>query len=189
MHTMTPQRGAKNKEMKKGLLILGIICGLMLTARAQQVVVEQIDTLDHVDNINNVDTLSVQDSIHVSVKLIVNDMERVTVHQDSAITQLMLDKRLGYVRGEHTKEGYRVQIYASNRQQLAKKEASELQLRIEALIDVPVYTISEPPFWKVRIGNFETRESANEYKNAFLQIFPELAGSTYVVSDKIIIIQ
>lgn len=41
MHTMTPQRGAKNKEMKKGLLILGIICGLMLTARAQQVVVEQ----------------------------------------------------------------------------------------------------------------------------------------------------
>ena len=116
-------------------------------------------------------------------------MARVTVHQDSAITQLMLDKRLGYVRGEQIKEGFRVQIYASNRQQLAKKEASELQLRIEALIDVPVYTISEPPFWKVRIGNFETRDSANEYKNTFLQLFPELTGSTYVVPDKIIIIR
>ena len=75
------------------------------------------------------------------------------------------------------------------RRELAKKEASELQLRIEALIDVPVYTISEPPFWKVRIGNFETRDSANEYKNTFLQLFPELTGSTYVVPDKIIIIR
>jgi hypothetical protein len=129
------------------------------------------------------------DSIETTVKLIIDDMARVTVHQDSAITQLMLDKRLGYVRGEQIKEGFRVQIYASNRQQLAKKEASELQLRIEALIDVPVYTISEPPFWKVRIGNFETRDSANEYKNTFLQLFPELTGSTYVVPDKIMIIR
>lgn len=155
----------------------------MLTTRAEQVVVVRADSVNHLD------TLVVMDSIETTVKLIIDDMARVTVHQDSAITQLMLDKRLGYVRGEQIKEGFRVQIYASNRQQLAKKEASELQLRIEALIDVPVYTISEPPFWKVRIGNFETRDSANEYKNTFLQLFPELTGSTYVVPDKIIIIR
>lgn len=155
----------------------------MLTTRAEQVVSVRADSVNHLD------TLVVMDSIETTVKLIIDDMARVTVHQDSAITQLMLDKRLGYVRGEQIKEGFRVQIYASNRQQLAKKEASELQLRIEALIDVPVYTISEPPFWKVRIGNFETRDSANEYKNTFLQLFPELTGSTYVVPDKIIIIR
>ena len=155
----------------------------MLTTRAEQVVAVRADS------VNRLDTLVVMDSIETTVKLIIDDMARVTVHQDSAITQLMLDKRLGYVRGEQIKEGFRVQIYASNRQQLAKKEASELQLRIEALIDVPVYTISEPPFWKVRIGNFETRDSANEYKNTFLQLFPELTGSTYVVPDKIIIIR
>ena len=155
----------------------------MLTTRAEQVVSVRADSVNHLD------TLAVMDSVETTVKLIIDDMARVTVHQDSAITQLMLDKRLGYVRGEQIKEGFRVQIYASNRQQLAKKEASELQLRIEALIDVPVYTISEPPFWKVRIGNFETRDSANEYKNTFLQLFPELTGSTYVVPDKIIIIR
>lgn len=159
------------------------MCGLMLTTRAEQVVSVRADSVNHLD------TLAVMDSVETTVKLIIDDMARVTVHQDSAITQLMLDKRLGYVRGEQIKEGFRVQIYASNRQQLAKKEASELQLRIEALIDVPVYTISEPPFWKVRIGNFETRDSANEYKNTFLQLFPELTGSTYVVPDKIIIIR
>lgn len=155
----------------------------MLTTRAEQVVAVRADS------VNQLDTLVVMDSVETTVKLIIDDMARVTVHQDSVITQLMLDKRLGYVRGEQIKEGFRVQIYASNRQQLAKKEASELQLRIEALIDVPVYTISEPPFWKVRIGNFETRDSANEYKNTFLQLFPELTGSTYVVPDKIIIIR
>jgi hypothetical protein len=54
---------------------------------------------------------------------------------------------------------------------------------------MPVYTLSEPPFWKVRIGNFETREEANHYKTVLLQLFPELVGSTYVVPDKIILLQ
>ena len=102
---------------------------------------------------------------------------------------MMHDKRIGYVRGEQKKDGFRVQIYASNRQQEAKREATELQQSIESQIDMPVYTLSEPPFWKVRIGNFETREEANHYKTVLLQLFPELVGSTYVVPDKIILLQ
>ena len=120
---------------------------------------------------------------------ITDEMPYAIVHQDSLIKQLMSDKRSGYTRGEQLMDGFRVQIYASNQQQLAKQEATELQQRIEPLIDIPIYTISEPPFWKVRIGNFTTREDANEYKNTFLQLFPELTGSTYIVPDKIIIIR
>jgi hypothetical protein len=133
------------------------------------------------------DTLESVDSIYLP--LIVDDMPYAVVHQDSMVTRLMQDKRVGYTRGEQLIDGFRVQIYASNSQQQAKKEAAELQQRIEPLIDIPVYTLSEPPFWKVRIGNFHTREAANEYKNLFLQLFPELIGSTYIVPDKIIIIR
>ena len=64
-----------------------------------------------------------------------------------------------------------------------------LQQRIEPLLDVPVYAISEPPFWKVRIGNFKTREEANTYKDILLNMFPDMVGSTYVVPDKITITQ
>jgi hypothetical protein len=40
----------------------------------------------------------------------------------------------------------------------------------------------------VRIGNFLTREEANNYRMTFVVQYPELQGSTYVVPDKIIIV-
>ncbi len=124
-----------------------------------------------------------------SVVLLTEVMEHAVVHQDSAITQLMRDKRLGIQRGQQATDGFRLQVYASNAQQTAKNEALLLQQRLEGEIDVPVYALSEPPFWKVRIGNFRTREEANAYKEVFLQYFPDLQGGTYVVPDKIILVQ
>lgn len=123
------------------------------------------------------------------VMLITDAMENVVVHQDSLITRLMEDKRVGRQRGQYEEDGFRLQVYASNVQQTAKNEALLLQQRLEPQIDVPVYAQSEPPFWKVRLGNFRTREEANRYKEIFLQDFPDLQGSTYVVPDKIVLIQ
>ena len=173
--------------MRKGILILSMIWGLFAVGMAQEKVEETTRTFDRIEieTIVDIDTL---DTIEV-LPLITEEMAHAVVHQDSLVTQLMRDKRIGYVRGEQLIDGFRVQIYASNRQQQAKREATELQQRIEALIDVPVYTISEPPFWKVRIGNFPTRDAANAYKQVFLEFFPELTGSTYIVPDKIIVIR
>lgn len=125
----------------------------------------------------------------VPVVLLTEAMEHAVVHQDSAITQLMRDKRLGIQRGQQEADGFRVQVYASNNQQQAKNEALLLQQRLESALDMPVYAQSEPPFWKVRLGNFRTREEANKYKEVFLQYYPDLQGSTYVVPDKIVLVQ
>lgn len=163
--------------MRKFLFILAIYLPTVLIA--------QNDILP-TDSILVNDTISI-DSIHIT--LIMDDMSNAIVHQDSTITQLMMDKVTGRVRGEQIIDGFRVQIYASNQQQVAKNESLMLQQRIEPLLDVPVYAISEPPFWKVRIGNFKTREEANTYKDILLNMFPDMVGSTYVVPDKITITQ
>ena len=166
--------------MKKGILILSMIWGLFAMGMAQ----EHIGKVDTIVAIDSIVTIDMED-----VKLITEEMAHAVVHQDSLVTQLMRDKRMGYTRGEQVIDGFRVQIYASNVQHKAKQEAFELHQRVEAQIDVPVYTLSEPPFWKVRIGNFHTREEANAYKSTFLELYPELIGSTYIVPDKIIIIR
>lgn len=174
-------------DMKKTLMIIGLLCSMLMVGRAQQmdsVSLVALDTLDRLDTLVVLDSLEILDE----VTLITEQMLYAVVYQDSLVTQLMRDKRTGYMRGEHLVDGFRVQIYASNSQQVAKREAAELQQLIENQIDVPVYTLSEPPFWKVRIGNFQTREEANEYKTLFLQLFPEMIGSTYVVPDKIIVL-
>ena len=163
--------------MRRLLLILAISLPTVLMAQ---------DDILPSDTVLYNDTVCT-DSIHVT--LIMDDMPNAIIRQDSTIALLMMDKVIGRVRGEQIIDGFRVQIYASNRQQVAKNESLILQQRIEPLLDVPVYAIAEPPFWKVRIGNFKTREEANTYKDILLNMFPDMAGSTYVVPDKITIIQ
>lgn len=116
--------------------------------------------------------------------------ENVTIHQDSAITRLIQDKILGASREQIQVSGYRVQIYSSNRQQTAKTEAFNLEKRLQdAELQVPVYVLYNPPFWKVRIGDFRTQEEAKLMKEEVIRRMPELQGDTYVVRDQITVVK
>ena len=139
-----------------------------------------LDSL-YTDTLQVVDSLQ-QDTLHT---FILDDMPNAIVHQDSAITLLLEDKSYNRQRGQHQVSGFRVQVYASNTPQVAKNEALDLYETISSQVNMPVYVISEPPFWKVRLGDFLTREEAVEYKNQLNVLFPHLQGSTYVVPDQV----
>ena len=128
-----------------------------------------------------VDTLQ-EDTLHT---FILDAMPNVVVHQDSAITLLLEDKSYNRQRGQRQVSGFRVQVYASNTPQVAKNEALDLHETLSSQVSMAVYVISEPPFWKVRLGDFLTREEAIEYKNQLNVLFPHLQGSTYVVPDQV----
>lgn len=166
----------------KRILFLSSILWLALSALSQNVEQDSILRLDSVvlDTITAVDT--------VEVVLLTDVMANAVVHQDSLVRELMINKRLGIQRGVQEMNGYRVQVFSSNQQQSAKNRALLLQQDLSGQLKEPVYAISEPPFWKVRIGNFLTREEANNYRMTFIAQFPELQGSTYVVPDKIIVV-
>lgn len=132
------------------------------------------------------DSISQGDSVDIT--LLTDVMENAIIHQDSSIYRLLIDKYLGIERQQQEVNGFRVQVYASNQQQIAKNESILLQQEMEKKLSDPVYVISEPPFWKVRVGNFLTRDDANQHKESILELFPELQNSTYVVPDKIIIL-
>jgi hypothetical protein len=132
------------------------------------------------------DSISQVDSVDIT--LLTDVMENAIIHQDSSIYRLLIDKYLGIERQQQEVNGFRVQVYASNQQQIAKNESILLQQEMEKKLSDPVYVISEPPFWKVRVGNFLTRDEANQHKESILELFPELQNSTYVVPDKIIIL-
>lgn len=115
-------------------------------------------------------------------------MPGVEIIQDSAMT-LLLEGAMYGNREWVEIDGYRVQIYSSNQQQHAKAEALELEARVRESASHTVYVQYLPPFWKVRIGDFRTVEEAKEYKKQFVQQFPEMIGETYVVRDKIKVLQ
>ena len=131
------------------------------------------------------DTMVLDTPDTTEVLFLVDLMENAVVHQDSAISQLMMDKYLGIERGVQEVSGFRVQVYSSNVQIQAKNEAMLLHQELSKQLTQAIYIISEPPFWKVRVGDFRTREEANAYKETLLKLYPILQSSTYVVPDKV----
>jgi len=112
----------------------------------------------------------------------------VEVVQDSTVA-VLLEQAMHGKREMVEIDGYRVQIYSSNQQQTAKSEALELETRIKEKVDQTVYVQYLPPFWKVRLGDFRTYEEAKEYKKIFVQTYPNMIGDTYIVRDKIQVLQ
>ena len=119
---------------------------------------------------------------------ILDSMPGVEVLQDSAVGALLQAAMQGKMEWVEI-DGYRVQIYSSNQQQVAKSEALELEAKIKDKINQTVYVLYMPPFWKVRLGDFRTYEEAKQYKKIFVDQFPSVMGDTYIVRDKIQVLQ
>lgn len=157
--------------MRKELFILG--CALGLYAYAE-------------DSISIV----VSDSVSQRVDTLITDvMPNVHVYQSESVAKLLYEKSTGATSQTVEVQGYRLQIYSSNHQQLAKQEAIRLEKEMQSKLDYPIYVSYVPPFWKVRVGDFATYVEAQEFKNNFVHQFPELMGDTYVVRDKVTIKQ
>lgn len=120
---------------------------------------------------------------------LMDSMPNVEIISDPAVTHILQ----AAINGGHQElveiEGYRVQVYSSNQQQTAKSEALKLENILKDKLDIAVYVLYLPPFWKVRVGDFRTYNEAKDYKKDFVQQFPKLMGDTYIVRDKIKVLQ
>ncbi len=108
--------------------------------------------------------------------------------QDSTVA-VLLEEAVNGKRELVEIEGYRVQIYSSNQQQTAKAEALELEARLKDKVNQTIYVQYLPPFWKVRLGDFRSYDDAREYKKIFVEQYPAMMGDTYIVRDKIQVLQ
>ena len=119
---------------------------------------------------------------------IVDAMPGVELVQDSTVNVLLEAAMRGKMELVEI-DGYRVQVYSSNQQQTAKTEALELEEKLKAKIEQTIYVQYLPPFWKVRLGDFRTYNEAKQYKKEFVEMFPQMMGDTYIVRDKIQVLQ
>lgn len=82
--------------------------------------------------------------------------------------------------------GYRVQVFSSNAQRVAKDQAFKLETQLKnAFPQTGVYVTYSSPFWKVRIGDFGTPDEAREFTTELLRKFPGLRSQTYTVRERI----
>ncbi len=108
----------------------------------------------------------------------------VNVHQDPLI-RLLVDRDIQISERQHgIKDGYRIQIFSSFGSD--SRERSK-DVRINFLSEFPefdpvrVYSFYEPPFIKVRVGDYRNRyEALEDYRN-IVEVFPD----SYIVKTRI----
>lgn len=99
------------------------------------------------------------------------------VVQDSSITRL-INKYNEYTAKRETTDGYRIQItYTDIREEVYKSKAG----LYKQFPELASYVEYEPPYYKLRVGDFKTRLDATYYLQ---QIIVYYTGA-FIVKDKI----
>ncbi|MBL0310971.1 MAG: SPOR domain-containing protein [Bacteroidetes bacterium] len=100
-----------------------------------------------------------------------------SVHQDSSITEL-LSKYKSYNAKKDFVDGYRVQIMYTDIRDEAYRAKAAMYKEFPEIISYVEY---EPPYYKLRVGDFRTRLEATYY----LQKVITLYTGAFIVQDKI----
>ncbi|MEG1545446.1 MAG: SPOR domain-containing protein [Tannerellaceae bacterium] len=116
----------------------------------------------------------------------------VTVHQPSAIKN-MVGARMHGENIEKTDDGtylkvqgYRTQVFSGNNQRSSKEEAFRKEKQIKELFaDVPTYVTYTAPFWKLRVGDFQSHEEAYQMMRLLINAFPAFAKEMYIVKEEV----
>lgn len=163
----------KHPFLCKALLIVALSLGGKLQAQTVMA-----DTVTAVDYVRPVIFNELADSLRGG---------RITIFEDERIERLIAYRIAGLNAFETTEiQGYRLQVYSSNAPQQAKSEAFAMEKEMQkAFPEIPTYVVYNPPFWKVRMGNFRSSEEGNLLRQEITKKFPDIQGDVYLVRDMI----
>lgn len=81
-------------------------------------------------------------------------------------------------------KGFRIQVYSGSSQKRSKSEAQDRRSTIRsAFPNMEVTVTYTSPVWRVKAGNFTTREQAQEALAQMKAKFPALGREMYIVTD------
>ncbi|MCL2326880.1 MAG: SPOR domain-containing protein [Bacteroidetes bacterium] len=104
---------------------------------------------------------------------------KIEVQQDAQLTQLLQNHIALNQFNESKTEGWRVQIHSSSNR--AEAEAARVKF-MQSFPNYPTYFIYQPPMFKIRVGDFRTREDAFMLYKQTVKLF----NVSYVINDQIL---
>ena len=119
---------------------------------------------------------------------------RVIVFEDNSIKSI-LGRNMSSNRTVYSKDdgeqyvkmrGFKIQAFSGNNQRTSKNEANTKQRLIdEAFPEYETVVTFESPFWRLRVGNFRTRDEATHVLNEMKKTFPSFVKEMYIVIDEV----
>ena len=122
-------------------------------------------------------------SVSVNAQNTLSDTSSVTVHKDPRID--MLIKKEAAINSSNkrssgrTMPGYRLLVINTN----SRDEAINTKTKIYTYFpELKSYLLYQSPFFKVKAGNFQTRDDAKRYQSLMSTIFPK---GVFIINDTI----
>jgi len=84
-----------------------------------------------------------------------------------------------------TFQGYRVQVYAGNDPLHSKEEAFRREKEIKEALGIATYVMYNAPFWRLRVGDFDTQEEAYAAQRRLMAAFPSYGKEMYIVRENL----
>ncbi|MDD3787850.1 MAG: SPOR domain-containing protein [Petrimonas sp.] len=82
--------------------------------------------------------------------------------------------------------GFKIQAFSGNNQRSSKDEAYRKQALInQAFPEQETTVLFESPFWRLRVGNFKSREDASAAMREMRRTFPAFGKEMYIVTDEV----
>ncbi|NDV97267.1 SPOR domain-containing protein [Dysgonomonas sp. 521] len=79
---------------------------------------------------------------------------------------------------------YKIQVFMGNNQQQSKREAESKQAQIKSAYPELKTSVSfQSPFWRLRVGNFRTKEEAQAMMQDMKRTFPSFGREMTIVSE------
>src|SRR5690554_499453 len=82
--------------------------------------------------------------------------------------------------------GFKIQAFSGNNQRTSRDEANRKQSLISNQYPQhETVVLFESPFWRLRVGNFQTRAEAEEVMQELRNSFPSFGKEMYIVVDEV----
>lgn len=119
----------------------------------------------------------------------------ITIHQPDYVADMVgrrpssflnaADGTVGVFTSSAKTAGYRVQVFSGNQRNSKGIATSRERVIREKFPMLPTYVDYQAPFWKLRVGNYLTRDEAEAALSELREEFPSFSKEMYVVKDAI----
>ncbi len=85
-------------------------------------------------------------------------------------------------------DGWRIQVFAGNNQRLSKEEAFRKEVDVKSVFpELATYVRWTAPFWRLRVGDFQTFRDASNMLDRLKRAFPSYGREMSIVKEKILV--